>query len=96
MGVSCLSSHLRPTDEAIERAQCVSEAGGFAGDSGVISGGFGGIRGDSGVVVKHWAVEAQQKAREKSINGSVTIYSPSAAAGGTWPIYNTRKAGKAA
>ena len=83
-------------DEAIERAQCVSEAGGFAGDSGVISRGFGGIRGDSGEVLKHWAVDAQPKARENNRNGPIPMCFPSAAAGGTWPLYNTRKEGEAA
>ena len=91
-----LSSHFRPTDEALDRAQCVSEAGGFAGDSGVISRGFGGIRGDSGEVLKHWAVDAQPKARENSRNGPIPMCFPSAAAGGTWPLYNTRKEGEAA
>ena len=41
LSVSSLCSPLRPTDEAIERAQCVSEAGGFARDSELIPVGFG-------------------------------------------------------
>ena len=61
----------------------------------MISRGFGGIRGDSGEVLKHWAVDAQPKARENSRNGPIPMCFPRAAAGGTWPLYNIRKEGEA-
>ena len=44
----------------------------------------------------HWAVDAQPKARENNRKGPIPMCSPSAAAGGTWPLYNTRKEGEAA
>ena len=42
----------------------------------MISRGFGGIRGDSGEVLKHWAVDAEPKARENNLKWSYSDVLP--------------------